>query len=74
MNNLAPNYLSELITPYNQDRYPTKGKFQHRYNNPPIFKKNHMENALLHLLPLLNGTNFLLKSNKRPVLILSRKS
>ena len=39
MNNLAPNYLSELITPYNQNRYPTKGKFEHRYNNPPIFKK-----------------------------------
>ena len=39
MNNLAPNYLSELITPYSQDRYPTKGKFQHRYNNAPIFKK-----------------------------------
>ena len=39
MNNLAPNYLSELITPYNQDRYPTKGKFQHRYNNALIFKK-----------------------------------
>ena len=37
-------------------------------------RKNHMENALSHLLPLLNGTNFLLKSNKHPLLILSRKS
>ena len=36
MNNLAPNYLSELITPHNQDHYPTKGKFQHCYSNPPI--------------------------------------
>ena len=31
MNNLASNYLSELVAPYSQDRYPTKAKFQLRF-------------------------------------------
>ena len=38
MNNLAPSYLSELVTPYTQYRYPTKAKFQHRLNNPAMFR------------------------------------
>ena len=38
MNNLPLNYLSELATPYTQERYPTKAKFEHRFNNSPIFK------------------------------------
>ena len=38
MNNLAPNYLSELAAPYSQDRYPTKAKFQNLFKNALIFK------------------------------------
>ena len=33
MNNLAPKYLSELVTPYNQERFPTKAKLQHVLTN-----------------------------------------
>ena len=58
MNNLAPNYLAELVTPYTQNRYPTKAKFEHRFNNSPIFKlKSYMEQGLLLLQPQQNGTN-----------------
>ena len=38
INNLAPSYLSELVTPYIQNRYPTKAKFQHRLNDPAMFR------------------------------------
>ena len=58
MNNLASSYLSELLTPYTQNRYPTKEKFQNRLNNPTIFRlKLYMVIDRLLLWPQLNGTN-----------------
>ena len=52
MNNLAPNYLSELVTPYTQERYPTKAKFEHRFNNSPIFKlKSYGERSFTFAAP-----------------------
>ena len=52
MNNLAPNYLSELVTPYTQERYPTKANFEHRLNNSPIFKlKSYGERSFTFAAP-----------------------
>ena len=52
MNNLAPNYLSELVARYSQDRYPTKAKFQHRFKNAPIFKlKSYGERSFTFAAP-----------------------
>ena len=52
MNNLAPNYLSELVTPYTQERYPTKGKLEHRFNNSPILKlKSYGERSFTFTAP-----------------------
>ena len=52
MNNLAPNYLSELVTPYTQERYPAKAKFEHCFNNSPIFKlKSYGERSFTFAAP-----------------------
>ena len=67
MNNLAPNYLSELVTPYTQDRYPTKAKFENRFNNSPIFKlKSYEERSFTFAAPT--------EWNKLPVLSRVQKS
>ena len=52
MNNVVPNYLSELVTPYTQDHYPTKAKLEHRFNNSPIFKlKSYGERSFTFAAP-----------------------
>ena len=52
MNNLTSNYLSELVTPYTQERYPTKAIFEHRFNNSPIFKlKSYEERSFTFAAP-----------------------
>ena len=52
MNNLAPNYLSELVTPYTQEGYPTKATFEHRFKNSRIFKlKSYGERSFTFAAP-----------------------
>jgi len=38
LNNLAPSYLVELISPYHQERYSTRRNSQYCLSKPPMFK------------------------------------
>ena len=51
MNYLAPNYLSELVTPYTQERYPTKGKFEHHFDNSLFKLKSYGERSFTFAAP-----------------------